>query len=205
MTAAGFFVLAKSCARRAYLAAQLSLLLACAHGPSPAATEAPPPRPPLAASSIGAVLAHRGELQLSDEQVEKLAQMDRELAKANEAIRTEGKSAGKPGQSGARESRSGNASDSRPPRDPTAGGGMGGGRGMGRGGGHHRGMIPGTASDGEKRTDPQEKMDDNDTKAYLDAEPVLTEAQRPRAREIAEEYREQVYEWRSAKASGAGK
>ena len=41
-------------------------------------------------------------------------------------------------------------------------------------------------------------MDDNDTKAYIDAESFLTEEQRPRARAIAEEYREQLYDWREA-------
>jgi hypothetical protein len=42
-------------------------------------------------------------------------------------------------------------------------------------------------------------MDDNDVKAYLDAEALLTEAQRTRAREIAEQYREQLFEWREAR------
>jgi hypothetical protein len=39
-------------------------------------------------------------------------------------------------------------------------------------------------------------LDENDTKAYLDAESVFTEAQKTRAREIASDYREQLYEQR---------
>ncbi len=41
-------------------------------------------------------------------------------------------------------------------------------------------------------------MDDNDTKAYLEMEQVLTEAQRPRAQEIASRYREERWNRRQA-------
>jgi hypothetical protein len=41
-------------------------------------------------------------------------------------------------------------------------------------------------------------MDDNDTNAYLEAEKVLTEAQRPRAREIASSYRQERSDRREA-------
>jgi hypothetical protein len=49
----------------------------------------------------------------------------------------------------------------------------------------------------------QDRMDENDTKAYLDAEEVLTEDQKAKAREIAESYREQLYDRRAAAASAS--
>ena len=70
---------------------------------------------------------------------------------------------------------------------------MGGGMG-----GHHRGGRGSPAEDGDRRSDAVRQMDDNDAKAYLDAEALLTDEQRPRAREIAEQYREQLFEWREA-------
>jgi hypothetical protein len=48
-------------------------------------------------------------------------------------------------------------------------------------------------------------MDENDTKAYLDAEEFLTDEQKPKAREIAESYREQLYDRRAAAASATSK
>jgi hypothetical protein len=41
-------------------------------------------------------------------------------------------------------------------------------------------------------------MDEDDTAAYEAAEELLSEEQRPRAREIAEQYREQLYDYREA-------
>ena len=43
----------------------------------------------------------------------------------------------------------------------------------------------------------QDMMDDNDTRAYLEAEGYLDDAQRERARDIAEKYREDLYDRRS--------
>jgi hypothetical protein len=42
----------------------------------------------------------------------------------------------------------------------------------------------------------QDRLDSNDTKAYLDGEELLTEAQRDRAREIASDYRAALYDQR---------
>jgi hypothetical protein len=84
-------------------------------------------------------------------------------------------------------------------------GGMGGGRGMGMGGGHGMGGGGGRhhGGGGESSADAQnrfaalrERIDDNDTKAYLDAEDILTDAQKPQAREVASHYREQLFERR---------
>jgi len=194
---------------RALCVAWVLPLVACAHATpvSPSATSAAPPlpapKPPLAHSSIAAVLAHRGELALTDEQIAKLEEMDRRLQSANEAIGAEGKVAGKPSPPPTREARTLPPSEERPIRDPTAGSGMGG-RGLGRTGGRHRGAMGGSADSHAKRPDAEARMDDNDTQAYLDAESVLTEAQRPKARDIAEAYREQLYDWRRSRREKPG-
>jgi len=176
----------------------------CAHtpaedAPSPPSTDPAPqpaPRPPLDHSSIAAVLAHRGELHLSDDQVQRLEEMDRDLRAKNEAIRAEGSAAHKAPATAAATQQN-DPSMTRPTTDPTASGPghMGGGRGMGRG--HHRGPM-GSAVDNTKHPDPESRMDENDTDAYFAAEALLSEAQQPRAREIAEEYREQLYDYREA-------
>ena len=177
----------------------------CAHptteGQPVAQSAAPVPQPPLARSSIGAVLAHRGELNLTDEQIQKLEEMDHQVQVANEAIRTEGNPTRRPP---AEPRQQGSPGENRTASDPgsrsaTGGPGrIGGGPGMGRGGGHRRGAMRAPAPEAIKHPEAQERMDENDTKAYLDAEVLLSESQRPRAREIAEEYREQLYDWRAA-------
>jgi hypothetical protein len=49
------------------------------------------------------------------------------------------------------------------------------------------------------------QLDDNDTKAYLEIEEqVLTDAQRPRAQEIASAYREALYDRQHPSASRGG-
>src|SRR5260370_23422326 len=63
------------------------LPLACATSP-PKATP-PASQPPLPRSSIAAVLEHRRELELSDEQVRRLQNLDDQLERANAAIRQE--------------------------------------------------------------------------------------------------------------------
>ncbi len=50
----------------------------------------------------------------------------------------------------------------------------------------------------------EERMDDNDTNAYLEAEKVLTESQRPRALEIASRFREESWDRRHARAQPDG-
>jgi len=142
------------------------------------------------------VLAHRGELNLSDDQIQKLEGLDRELRAKNQAIRAEGSAVHKANTAASSPQRN-DPSMTRPTTDPTASspGRMGGGRGMGRG--PHRGPMGG-AVDNTQHHDPESRMDENDTDAYFTAEALLSEAQRPRAREIAEEYREQLYDYREA-------
>ena len=51
----------------------------------------------------------------------------------------------------------------------------------------------------------QDRMDEDDTKAYLEGEEILTEPQRARVRDIAEDYREQLYDRRARVEGATGK
>ena len=77
-------------------------------------------------------------------------------------------------------------------------------RGGGMHGGRMGGGIPSSGSSGVRKTDRQatleDRLDENDTKAYLDAESLLTDAQKGRAREMASDYRERLYEERAARS-----
>jgi hypothetical protein len=53
--------------------------------------------------------------------------------------------------------------------------------------------------------DPDRIRSDNDTAAYLQAEEILRPEQRERAREIAERYREELYDQRAAARKAAGR
>ncbi|MGZ6071917.1 MAG: hypothetical protein ACXWK8_11925 [Myxococcaceae bacterium] len=149
------------------------LLGACATAPPPRRAPAPPPVD-LPRSSIAAILLHRDELGLTQVQVEALERRDDELAREDAALRAQ---VAKPNPS---------ASASGAAPAPASGGSSG------RGG--HR-PHSGGASQARKPTDPLTRIDDNDTRAYLDVEErVLTAAQRPRAQEIASQYREALYD-----------
>jgi hypothetical protein len=128
------------------------------------------------------VVAHRAELDLSDDQIRSLEQIDQEREQANQALGA-AKPAAKPD-----------------PAPPGGGSGSGGGmRGMRGMGGRHRGHSSSPRQPDDARATMQQRIDDNDTSYYLEAEKVLSETQQPRAREIAESYREQLYERRAAK------
>jgi hypothetical protein len=170
-------------------------VLGCASAPPPAPA-APPPivePPPIVGppaedfprSSIAAILAHRQELALTSDQLDVLGQRDDALAKEDAPLRAR-LAAG--------------TSSSTLQSSPTPSAGMGGGR---HGGGHHGGQHP-QQSTGHA-PDPLTQIDDNDTRAYLEIEEkVLTEAQRPRAREIASAYREALYDRQHPSASRGG-
>jgi len=168
---------------------------ACAHQkPAPVDVTALPPLP---RSSIAAVVQQRAKLGLTDDQVRDLEEIDRERAKADAAFTDEVAQKQKAAQAAGASAANGS------PAGGARGGGMGGGgmRGGGmRGGGMggRRGPPPASheAADGTAPATIQDRLDENDTKAFLDAEEVLTEAQRDPAREIASDYRAQLYERR---------
>lgn len=133
------------------------------------------------------MLLHRDELALADEQVHALQQMDEELAERVAELKDH-----------VRTPRDGGVAR-RPPYAPGASGGRGFGsrRGMGR-----PRVSGGTGENPNRPKTLQDHLDDLDTQAYLQAEDqILTDAQKERARDIAEEYREALYD-RRAKLHG---
>jgi len=177
----------------------VSLLLACATTPKP---HRPMPPPPAFRSSIDAVLAFRGELGLTDDQVLRLQAIDDKLEQDDAAIRAELRPAGKSGDIGSGPASSSPVGTGSPGAPGGAGMGGMGGRGMGGRGGMGRGPAMGAPP-----RDPDQaarfeaaraKLDDNDTAAFFAAQEVLTEAQKPRAQEIASKYRSDLMDYREA-------
>lgn len=165
--------------------------LACASTQKPARNLAD--LRPLPRSSIAAVLAHAGELELTDDQKQKLEELDLQREKQAAAYRDEVPKA---------EPKKGDASSSggrRGGSEGGMGGGIGGGMGGGMGGGRRGGGQPvetrGPSSE-ERAKAAEKKIDDLDTAAYLEAEKALSDGQRERAREVAEKYREDLAERR---------
>ncbi len=161
------------------------LVLSCASAPPSAPAPAPGSAKPLPASSIAAVLMHREELGLTDQQCRQLNELATALDKQNGELRaspaathSDEASHEEPGQA-----------DHAP--IPGTGARGAGGRGKRRSAGR---------SDSRPQPDFRQAvlraMDDNDTQAYLQAEALLTPSQRERARDIAEEYREARYDER---------
>jgi len=160
--------------RSAWLLTSLAVACASAPPPAPVAAPATPPVAPageLPRSSIAAILAHREELGLTPDQVTLLQRRDDALAREDEALRKR------------------IAAGSQTPASSSASGFQGS---RGGHGGHHSAQRP---PDQKRPPDPLTQLDDNDTRAFLEVEQqVLTEAQHPRAEEIATRFREALYD-----------
>jgi hypothetical protein len=161
------------------------LPLACATAHRKATPAASSAQTPLPRSSIAAVLQHRGELQLSDEQVRRLQDLDDQLERQNAALRQEADKRQTQGQ----------------PSGGAFRGAMGGRSGMG---GRSIGGSRSPPSNANGPKSIEERIDDNDTSAYLEAEKVLTESQTPQAWEIASRFREESWDWRHATRNHSG-
>ena len=179
-------------------------LAACAHE-KPSAPVDVASLPPLPRSSIAAVVQQRAKLGLTDDEVRDLEEIDQAREKANAAFTDEV----------AQKQKATQAASTSAGSSPPAGGGQGGGMGGGgmRGGGMRGGGMGGRrgppqgASEAANATAPatiQDRLDENDTKAFLDAEQVLTEVHRDPAREIASDYRAQLYERREIERQKSG-
>jgi hypothetical protein len=160
-------------------------VLGCASAPPPVPAAPPPlvapPEADFPRSSIAAILAHRQELELTSDQVDALSRRDDALAKEDAPL----------------QARLAAGTSSPTSSSPSPSTGMGGGRHGRRGG-----QRPQPAA---HASDPLSQIDDNDTRAYLEIEEkVLTEAQRPRAREIASAFREALYDRQHPSASRGG-
>ncbi len=180
-----------------------ALSSACADEPTPApltpaavnpaaAESAPPAAKPLPRSSIAAVVRHRGELNLSEEQIEAMEKRDQEREQEDQALRAEEEKRKK-----AAEDAGNNAANGAPGRAP---GGMRGGGMRGGGMGPRTGGSFGGGAGKPKGESMADRLDANDTKAYLDIEDILTPEQRDAAREIASDYRAQLYDRREQQA-----
>jgi hypothetical protein len=167
---------------RASTAGVLLVLVGCAHAQPQAENAAAAPAEPviLPRSSIAAVLLHRGDLNLTDEQMQRLQARDEALDKAQADLRHAMAEKQKAGAKAPQAS-----TDPPPPASP----GMGGGR---------HGRQRSTSTEAKPKGESiEDQMNDNDTRAYLDAEAdILTEKQKDAAREIAEKYREDLYDQR---------
>jgi outer membrane receptor protein involved in Fe transport len=190
---------------------------ACADDPppvveTPAAAATPAKLPPLPRSSIAAVVAHKAELGLSDDQVRDLELRDQEREREDAAIRDEVEKKRKQAQDAKANAAGGTGTGSSGGGGSSTGGGggmRGGGmRGGGmRGGGMGRGLRGPIGGGATKASDHeasiQDRMDADDTKAYLDGENLLKPEQRDQAREIASDFRAQLYERREAERAAA--
>jgi hypothetical protein len=143
--------------------------------------------PPLPRSSIAAVLLHRQELALDDDQVREMLEIDQKLADRNAALR------------------SAPPADDKPAKPPAGGAGRGAGGGLHMAGGRAAMGGMGAPAPPKPRSDGsahpprnlQDRIDDNDTKAYLEAEQVLRPEQIEPARDFAEKYREELFDRRT--------
>jgi hypothetical protein len=185
-------------ARRAVgraLCAQAVLLIACASVPK---DEGPPPPRPEERSSLDVLLRHRSELQLTDDQIERLERLDDQREREVAALRTElaeRKRAHQEGSGGAKGPASG--SNAPPPGMSSRGMGGAGNRGRGMGGGMGRGQGSVAPRDPSEFERLHQKIDDADTRAFVDAHSmVLTQAQRPAAEKFASDYRAALFDYR---------
>jgi hypothetical protein len=168
--------------RAALRAIPAALLLSACAASRPSMGSVPPPSRTaklLPKSSITAVLAHRSELGLDDEQVRRLEAIDVTLQRQQLGV-------GMPTPSSAGAS----------PR-PDAGAGAGGDPPSRKGGRHREGGPGRGRRDPDHASAPETTWDENDTAAYYRAEQILGPEQRDRAREIAEQYREELYDQRA--------
>ncbi|HET8725849.1 MAG TPA: hypothetical protein VFM53_16750 [Anaeromyxobacteraceae bacterium] len=172
-------------ARPTPLALLAALVLSLSPSVAPAAGDAPAPGRPavLPRSSLAAVLAQRGTLDLTPDQVKELERLEARLARDQDALREAA-------------SRSSEASSGRDAPRPPQGGGAPQGAGPGMAGGKTR-PAPSVKPRGP---DPAEvlrtQLDTLDTEAMLAALELLPESKREKAVEIASRYREQLFEQR---------
>jgi hypothetical protein len=167
---------------------------ACASSTQAERPVGPPPKV-LFQSPLALLLEHHSELALTTEQLIQLDQRELALQEKNRPLRERLREARGPGpQRG---------------EGPPPGGGMGGGRGgrggMGGGRGGRGGMGGmGSMGGGPRRSDPpggedalrqQEavlrELEDNESAAYNEAEQLLDEKQKARARELVSQQREE--------------
>ncbi|WP_199243002.1 hypothetical protein [Vitiosangium sp. GDMCC 1.1324] len=186
-------------------------LAACAQSSSSErATEDAPRGPPVIKSSLAVMLEHREELNLTAEQVAWMEKREQQLQEENaplqkklEQLRPQRGEGGRPSGGGHRGGMGGGMGGMGGGR--MGGGGMGGSMGGGMmGGGRMGGGMGGPGGEGGPNREAMHErmaqarstmreMQDNDTRAYNEAETQLTDAQKPRARELISQEREKLF------------
>ena len=150
----------------------------------------PAPAPLLHRSSLAAVLAQRGALQLTPDQVRLLEQADARLARDQEAAR-------------AARARAEDGPPGSPPSGPPGGSGVGpasGGPGGGAAAGKARPLPPRNAGP-SPASQLERELDALDTQAFLMAMEGLPGPQREKVTEVASRHRELVFEQREREKS----
>jgi len=193
------------------ISASLLVVASCADDPLPpprsaAAVAATPSNataqlPELPRSSIAAVIGRRQELGLTDDQVRDLELRDLERQKEDATVRDDVAQKRKSAADARAAAQGGGGPAQGTGNSPGGmrGGGMGGGmRGGGMGGRGPRGGGGRSIAPAPEISEAsiQDRLDANDTKAFLDAEGSLADGQKDRAREIASDFREKLYERR---------
>ncbi len=168
--------------------------LLCA-SPTPAVEPAPSSPSLLHRSSLAAVLAQRGTLQLTQEQVKLFEQADARLAREQDAARAAQAHPvdAPPGSQGGD-----------PPGMRSGGAGTGpasGGPGGGKGGGRSRPTPPPRSSGPGPAEVLEQQLDALDTQAFLATVESLPDPQREKVTEVASRHREQVFEQRERERS----
>jgi hypothetical protein len=174
---------------------------ACASSSEAERPVGPPPRI-LFQSPIALLFEHQGELLLTTDQMIQLGKVDDALQAKNKPLREKLREARRRGPE---------QEEGPPPGGGISGGrgGRGGVGGMGGMGGH--GMPSGGMGGGRVRSDPPmdeealrqleatlREMEDNETAAYNEAEQLLDEKQKARARELISQQREERMRVREA-------
>ncbi len=164
----------------------VACVFACASAPKPAPPTVPTRSPaPLPRSSILAVLSDRAALRLDDDQAKRLEQLQADLDRRQADIR-QGKA------TPAAPEVTTNAAGARPVE-----GRRRSGRALGDSTGSQRGRDASKGSRGGG-ANVDRALDDADTAAFLEAEKIFRDGQRERAREVAEKYREDLFDAREA-------
>jgi len=133
------------------------------------------PQPPLPASSIGALIAHRADLDLTDDQVAQLTEIDHKRESADRGVEVDLQD--QVGDQSQARIRMGNpqmknmrtrvgqlARENSPTHEPPA--------------------------EGDYFDVAQQRLDENDDKAWKDAQPLLNDQQKALGQTIVEQYRQ---------------
>ena len=175
----------------------MAILVGACASSSPSERPVGPPPKVLFQSPLALLLEHHTELQLTTEQLIELDRREAALQEKNRPLREKLRMGhGRAPEQGEPPPPPGGMTGGR--GDPTGMGGHGGmgGRGMGggmsgMGGGHRREGGPMSEEAQKQQQAALREMEDNESAAYNDAEALLNETQKAKARELVSQQREE--------------